>query len=115
MTGLKPRSNALRYSGVMVTQTPLSARVKSYFEEEPEVRELLAEVPLPAGVELQRIDAGEDWTGEPAMHIVLGVSQSVPLTKERVSDLRRVMQRIDNKMIDAGMPKWPFVHFVDVA
>jgi len=82
-------------------------------DEETLIREIIAQTDLPEGVKFKRIEPTTEWTGEAAWRITFSVKRSIPLTKRRLEELRRMRHSIQDRIFALKSDKWPFFSFVD--
>jgi hypothetical protein len=82
--------------------------------QEALVADALATVSLPKGVRLLRFYFDSDWSGDPAVRVVYGVSKKIPLTKARVRDLVALMREAENAIDILHLDRFAYVTFDDV-
>jgi hypothetical protein len=82
--------------------------------QEAAVAEALSTVTLPKGVRLVRFYFDNDWSGDPAVRVVYGVSKKIPLTKARVRDLVSLSDAASRAVDQLNLDRFTYVTFDDV-
>ena len=83
-------------------------------DEEALVRDAIGAIEAPAGVRLRRVNLNYvDSTGDLAVQIVFAVSKRLPLTKQRRAGLSKFKRAVAEKITSLGLPKWPFVNYIE--
>jgi hypothetical protein len=82
-------------------------------DEETLIREQVAQLELPKGVRLARVEPSVDWTGDPCWRIYFAVSKRIPLTKRRVEEVGKMKETLRDRLLALNISGWPFVHFLD--
>jgi hypothetical protein len=82
--------------------------------QEAAVAEALSTVTPPKGVRLLRFALDTDWSGDPAVHVVYGVSKKIPLTKARVRDLVALSRAAADAVDKMQLDRHTYVSFDDV-
>ncbi|MDQ2925215.1 MAG: hypothetical protein M3R43_06635 [Acidobacteriota bacterium] len=88
--------------------------VAQVVSHEADVSEALSAVMLPKGVRLLRFSLDSDWSGDPAVHIVYGVSKKIPLTKARVRELVALSRAAADAVDQVQLDRHTYVTFDDV-
>lgn len=89
------------------------ATVAVQLDEESLIREFVAQMTLPVGVKLSRVEQYIDWTGDEALRILFAVSTRYPLTKKRVNALSDMKDTLQEKIFRANVAKFPYVSFLE--
>jgi hypothetical protein len=82
--------------------------------QEAAIADVLASVPLPKGVRLLRFYFDSDWSGDPAIRVVYGVSKKIPLTKARVRDLVALSRAAADTIDTLHLDRFTYVTFDDL-
>jgi hypothetical protein len=80
-------------------------------DEEALIRDLIADIDLPEGVNFDRIVLASEWTGEPCWQVHFVVAKKKTYTKafvRRVGDIRR---ELHERLRHYSLEKWAFVNF----
>jgi hypothetical protein len=83
-------------------------------DEETLIQEFVDQIPLPPGVKFQRVDQALDASGEPALRIYFSVSMKFGTAAKRLNALGALKDALREKIFAVQIPKWPFVHFLEV-
>ena len=87
---------------------------KRMSSEETVFTSAVASVTPPTGVRLRRLALDTDFTGDPAVRVVYGVSKKVPLPRKRAQSLASFSRNVANKLWDLSTERIPYVTFEDV-
>jgi hypothetical protein len=82
--------------------------------QEADVEQALSTVTPPKGVRLLRFALDTDWSGDPAIHVVYGVSKKIPLTKARIRDLVTLSRTTADAVDKVQLDRHTYVSFDDV-
>jgi hypothetical protein len=82
--------------------------------QEAAITEALASVALPKGVRLLRFALDNDWTGDPAVHVVYGVSKKIPDTKANIKKLVDLSRAVREAVDELRLDRFTYVNFEDV-
>jgi hypothetical protein len=82
--------------------------------QEAAVAEALASVALPKGVRLLRFTLDNDWSGDPAVHVVYGVSKKIPSTKANINQLVLLSRAVRDAVDELRLDRFTYVSFEDV-
>jgi hypothetical protein len=82
--------------------------------QEASVADALASVALPKGVRLLRFALDNDWTGDPAVHVVYGVSKKIPPTKANINKLVLLTRSVQAAVDELRLDRFTYVGFEDV-
>jgi hypothetical protein len=69
--------------------------------------------PWPGGIERVEFRFGEDWSGAPAVWIVLIAKDEWNPSKERMQAIRRVLEELTAAVRSLGTDRWPYTRIVD--
>ncbi len=82
-------------------------------DEETVIRETVAQIELPEGVRLLRIESAEESDGDLAWRIVFSVSKKLPLNKRTMAQLQAVRKAVRDVIFPLNLDKWHFVRFIE--
>ena len=80
--------------------------------QENVIRQVLASVPVPEGMKLQRLEFRNDSTGDPALFLVFSREKSHKSDEEQVEDLSTLKNAARRQLRDLGLPLFPYFIFV---
>ncbi|MHB1699148.1 MAG: hypothetical protein ACYCSN_03275 [Acidobacteriaceae bacterium] len=78
-----------------------------------EILKITKTLDTPRGVRLEKVDVGDDHSGDPALWIFFAVDKKIKLTHQRVIELRKFADAVSDKVQEANLGPWPYVRFVE--
>lgn len=78
------------------------------------IRRRFQDIHLPAWAKSIDLELGENQYGEPALWINVSVEKDASPTREKVSALRILADRLEQIAIEDGSPYWPYVEYSEI-
>jgi 16S rRNA U516 pseudouridylate synthase RsuA-like enzyme len=77
------------------------------------IKEQIAQIELPEGLRSKAIKPMTESTGEPVWRLTFSASTKIPLTKDRLAELRQVRKALDKRIFALRLDRWVFTRFVE--
>jgi hypothetical protein len=68
----------------------------------------------PSYVKKYQLEVGEDHTGDPAIWIHLKVTKDNNPSPQKVTELRKFADDLQNRILALRLRRWPYVHIAEV-